>query len=79
MTFEQWWEENYGGKGGYDFDVLEDWEDYPSAFKIKLMMQAAYEAGRNYQMAVNSWEGCVDRQGGAFDDSDFFYDEWTRK
>lgn len=47
MTFERWWEDNYGGDSSYDFDVLDDYDGYPSWRKIKRMLQEAYEAGRN--------------------------------
>jgi len=41
MTFEEWWK-------SYDiwpFDLMDDYEDYPSEYKVKELCSKAYEAG----------------------------------
>jgi len=51
MTFEEWWK-------SYDilpFDLMDDYEDHPSEYKVRELCHKAYEAG---------FEACRDKWGG---------------
>lgn len=51
------------------------WEHVFKALEFGLTKDHMKEAFL-YGQVVKSWEGFVDRQGGAFDETDTFYDEW---
>jgi hypothetical protein len=62
MTFDEWWK-------SYDlfpFDLMDDYEDHPSEYKVKEICKKAYEAG---------FIACRDKWGGLGYEQTLVYEE----